>query len=460
MVQIFISYSREDLTIAEKIIDALAKNDLEPWIDWKSIPKGEMLESEILQGIENAEIFLFLVSPDSVRSDWCSKEIAHAIENGKRILPIVIRDTDPKTTHSEISKRNWIFCRVGQDDFNKAIEETQETIHTDYEWVKYHRALQEKALIWQSQKDDESLFLRGKELEKAEQKLAIVDSNKDPQPTDLQKGYIAVSRQEAERKRKQRYRTYAIIVLLILVASMGSFYGVIQSNRITPLRNENLTKQAQVTIEANANATAQAHAATQSSANATVQAQAETQSSAKATAQALAETQSSANATAQALASTQSSANATAQALAATQVSANATAQKKVELETVISRSQELASQSIREREKSFDLSILLSVEAFQINDNAESRSALFDATFINPQLIQYLYKHTDSVNSVAFSPDGKILATTSFDTTIDLWNTESHQLISTLSEKNGQGKCLAFSPDGKILVQMVIIQR
>ena len=135
MSHIFISYSRKDLAIAEKIIDALAKDDLEPWIDWKSIPKGEQFEREIEQGIEKAEIFLFLVSPDSVQSDWCNKEIEHAIKNGKRILPIVIQDTDLKIIHPEISKRNWIFCRDGQDDFKKTIEEVQTTIHTDYEWL-------------------------------------------------------------------------------------------------------------------------------------------------------------------------------------------------------------------------------------------------------------------------------------------------------------------------------------
>jgi len=56
MSHIFISYSRKDLAIAEKIIDALAKDDLEPWIDWKSIPKGETFEIEIQQGIEAAKI--------------------------------------------------------------------------------------------------------------------------------------------------------------------------------------------------------------------------------------------------------------------------------------------------------------------------------------------------------------------------------------------------------------------
>jgi hypothetical protein len=41
MSHIFISYSRKDLAFAQKIVNALAANDLDTWIDWKSIPKGE-----------------------------------------------------------------------------------------------------------------------------------------------------------------------------------------------------------------------------------------------------------------------------------------------------------------------------------------------------------------------------------------------------------------------------------
>jgi hypothetical protein len=107
MSHIFISYSRKDLTFAQKIVDALAANDLDTWIDWKSIPKGEDWEQEIYRGIEGADAFLFLLSPDSVVSEMCNKEIDHVVKNGKWILPIVNRDINPKIICPEISKRNW-----------------------------------------------------------------------------------------------------------------------------------------------------------------------------------------------------------------------------------------------------------------------------------------------------------------------------------------------------------------
>ena len=82
----------------------------------------------------------------------------------------MIRETDPKAIPPEISKRNWIFCRDKQDDFDKAIKETHKTIRTDFEWVRFHTDLLVKAKRWE-QKQDNSQLLRGKELRDAEQRI-------------------------------------------------------------------------------------------------------------------------------------------------------------------------------------------------------------------------------------------------------------------------------------------------
>jgi hypothetical protein len=210
MPHIFISYSRRDLDFAQQIVDALADNALDTWIDWKSIPKGEDWEQEIYRGIEGAGAFLFLISPNSVASEMCNKEIAHAVKNCKRILPIFIADvgdgeiynvTDKflyKGQKEEINRRNFVKCREGRDDFYKAIEEIRETIHTDYEWVRFHTDLLIKAKRWEQQPKDNSRLLRGKELQDAEQQVANAGSLKDPQPTILQRQYLLKSREYAD----------------------------------------------------------------------------------------------------------------------------------------------------------------------------------------------------------------------------------------------------------------------
>ena len=210
MSHVFISYSRKDIYFAQKIVDALAENNLDTWIDWKSIPKGEDWMDEIYRGIEGADAFLFLISPDSVKSRMCSKEIVHAVKNSKRILPIVLRDASIKefpveVAKKEISKRNWIFCRAKKDNFKKAIKEIGKTIHSDYEWIKYHTDLQLKALSWKKY-DDGSRLLRGKELQEAEERIVHAGDQKEPHTTELQRLYVTASRRAESRQTAKELR--------------------------------------------------------------------------------------------------------------------------------------------------------------------------------------------------------------------------------------------------------------
>ena len=64
---------------------------------------------------------------------------------------------------------------------------------------------------------------------------------------------------------------------------------------------------------------------------------------------------------------------------------------------------------------------------------------------------VRTLTGHTRSVNGVAFSPDGKLLAAGSGDNMVMLWDAASGKEVRTLAATSSVGS-VAFSPDGKLL--------
>ena len=132
---------------------------------------------EVRSAIDAADAFVFVVSPDSAASPVCRDEAEHALAVGKRIVPLVWRDTPEHDLPEAISAHNWLTLREG-DDFEAGFARLLAALDTDLEWVKEHTRLVTRARDWEASGRERSRLLRGRDLGRAEQAIARAD--RDP----------------------------------------------------------------------------------------------------------------------------------------------------------------------------------------------------------------------------------------------------------------------------------------
>ena len=86
MSDVFISYSRHNSDFARRLIDKLILRGKDAWVDWEGIPlTSPNWWMEIKAGVEAADSFVFIMSPDSMASVVCNMELDYALELHKRI---------------------------------------------------------------------------------------------------------------------------------------------------------------------------------------------------------------------------------------------------------------------------------------------------------------------------------------------------------------------------------------
>ncbi|GAB4518065.1 MAG: hypothetical protein OHK0046_25340 [Anaerolineae bacterium] len=244
---IFISYSRRNTEFARRLFDEIKRSGREAWADWEDIPYSVDFLNEIKAGIDAAETFVVIISPPYMMSQVCNIELDYAIQNHKRIIPVIHIDVDTKTAAPEwaklewnnlcqsnwahIQKLNWLFFREG-DDFDASFKNLIEITERDPEYVRLHTWLLVRARDWEARNRSASGLLSGDEIGEAENWLRQAEGE-NPGPTPIHREYIAESRRiEDNRKRLlQRLRAATIGLAVVgLIAVLATVFSLIQAN--------------------------------------------------------------------------------------------------------------------------------------------------------------------------------------------------------------------------------------
>ena len=195
MTQVFISYSERDREAMEKIRNSLRRESLTVWTNTTDIQTGEDFQSAIDRGIEQTDNLVYLVSPDSVQSEYVRKEIDYAVSLQKRIIPVLVRETPPDSLPNALQGVQYIDLtdNVKEDDYLLDESQLLKILHQDEAYYNEHKVFLTQALKWERQHKNPSILLRGYNLRSAEAWLKVGQKRTQHRPTALIEEFIAES---------------------------------------------------------------------------------------------------------------------------------------------------------------------------------------------------------------------------------------------------------------------------
>jgi len=390
---VLLSYAREDRDFVLRVAEALRLNGLKALGDWQLL-RGESYERQLEDLQLGADVLVFVLSPDSVRSAPCRAEVERAAEQKKRILPVVFRDVSGLRSElpQTLSSPQWTFLRP-EDDFNTGMQGLVEAIHTDFALMPDHRRILQAAEIWLRNNRSASYLLRKDGLNTAEDWLTKtgVDAVKFPKPTVLQLEYIRASR--SAQTRRSRITTALVSVVAIVTAVLA----------VAALVQRSQARHAQGVAEKKTEEATQAQRVAEQK---TVEAR---------QAQAVAEER-----------------------------TAEATRQRNLAF------SRELAVTSNSQLQVDPELSVLLAVEGIKASPTPQAQDALRRALLESH--VRARFQHAYPVRTAVFEPGGSRILTASFDKA-QIWEPRNGKVAAEFQRPNESDRIAVFSPAGRELL-------
>ena len=112
---VFISHSatEPDHSVARSLAQALVDVGFDVWCNKQRLEGGDFFPVEILEAIIRQHFFLFILSPRSVESKWCMRELIRATELCKDIKLLVLESVSYENNPLELAGLQYIKIDSG-----------------------------------------------------------------------------------------------------------------------------------------------------------------------------------------------------------------------------------------------------------------------------------------------------------------------------------------------------------
>jgi hypothetical protein len=192
----FVSFGRQESQFfARNVLNRLTELRMNIFADFGDIPLIIENEDFVYRKILRSDNFIYVISPNSVRSEYCKKELEFAIKFNKRIIPVLHKKLgrDIQFLDNIIANKNILELERKKSDEHipELIARLVEVVNTDREYVHKHSELLFKARDWDFAGRQQSDLLYGVERKKAINWLR--SESKSLVPLQIQRSYIEAS---------------------------------------------------------------------------------------------------------------------------------------------------------------------------------------------------------------------------------------------------------------------------
>ena len=129
MFDVFISYSSKNVVVANSVCDYLESNGMKCWIAPRNVTGGKLYGEEIVDGINESQVFLLLYSEYSNLSKHVLSELDTAFNAGKVIVPFKLDDSKMSNAMSYYLTATHMILASSLDEAN--YEDLKSTIENN-----------------------------------------------------------------------------------------------------------------------------------------------------------------------------------------------------------------------------------------------------------------------------------------------------------------------------------------
>ena len=227
--QVYLCYADEEQTVATMIYWSLVR---EGWLVWNrkvDLETAATLQEEAFHAIEAADHFVYCLSANSLRSKGCQKELSHALNLEKHIIPLRVGkvELEERILPKVVSRRNVttsgtldrIYERLDsrgnsqitgqlnnlkqidflkfedQKAYEQGLKQLIKELQQDANFYHYQTELLVRALSWKAHRHNPNLLLQGYRLQQAQSWFTLVQDTKPGAYTTLQEDFIQASQQ-------------------------------------------------------------------------------------------------------------------------------------------------------------------------------------------------------------------------------------------------------------------------